>query len=107
MGNSSSSSSSIMLTPQEAKKLINKNNFDVILDVRTDNEWNNGHHNDAIHIPLDEVKSKFHKLYPDKSIKVLVYCRSGIRAKNAVHILNSQNYNNVYSVNNGSYYDII
>ena len=102
MGNSNSNS----LNPQEAKKLIRDNSFDVILDVRTDDEWNRGHHPNAIHIPLDRLEKKFHKLYPDKSIRVLVYCRTGTRAGNAVHILNSQGYSNVYSVN-GGYSDII
>lgn len=103
MGNSSSNS----LSPQEAKKLIKDNSFDVILDVRTDNEWNEGHYYSAVHLPLNTVEKNFQNLYPNKSTKVLVYCRSGVRAENAKQILNSQGYMNVYSVNGGGYSDII
>ena len=99
MGNSTSNSNS--LSPQEAKKFIKDNSFDVILDVRTDGEWNEGHHPNAIHISLDKVDKKFHKLYSDKSVKVLIYCRSGTRAGNAAQILNSQGYSNIYTVSGG------
>ena len=105
MGNNNTNTNS--LSPQEAKKLIKDNTFGIILDVRTENEWNNGHHPNATHIPLDKVEKKFNKLFPDKSIKVLIYCRSGNRAGYAAKILNSQEYSNVYIVSDGGYSDII
>lgn len=98
MGNSIDSS--------EAKKLIKQNNFNIILDVREKDEWNYGYYPSAIHIPLGEVKKKFHSKFPDKSIKVLIYCRSGIRAANAKEILESQGYSNI-SVLNGPYNDLL
>lgn len=101
MGNSSS------ISPQEAKKLIKDNVPDVILDVRTDNEWNEGHHPKAVHIQLDKVEKNFHKSYPNKNTKVLIYCRSGARAGNAAQILNNQGYTNVYPVSGGGYNDLV
>ncbi len=97
MGNSNS------VSVQEAKKLIKENIPDVILDVRTDQEWNDGHLSSAVHIQLDKVEKKFHKSYPDKETKVLIYCRSGARAGNAAEILRSQGYTNVYPVSSGGY----
>lgn len=96
MGNSNSISSS------EAKKLIKQNYFDVILDVREKDEWDSGHHSSATHIPLSNVKKKFHSKYPDKDIKILIYCRSGMRAGSAKNILESQGYLNI-SVLDGTY----
>lgn len=101
MGNSTS------ISPQEAKKLISDNVPDVILDVREKDEWNDGHHPNAVHIQLDKVEKKFHKLYPDKKTKVLIYCRSGSRASSAAQILNSQGYNNIYSVSGGGYSNLV
>jgi len=53
MGNSNGINSS------EAKKLIGDKYFDIILDVRTDEEWNQGHHSNAVHIPVDKVEKNF------------------------------------------------
>ena len=100
MGNSNSINSS------EAKKLIKQNYFDVILDVRDEDEWNEGHHLSATHIPLDKVKKNFHSKYPDRDIKVLIYCRSGMRAGSAKEILESQEYSNI-SVLDGSYTNLL
>lgn len=94
MGNSINSS--------EAKKLIKQNYFDVILDVREKDEWDSGHHPFATHIPLSNVKKKFHSKYPDKDIKILIYCHSGMRARSAKNILESQGYLNI-SVLDGTY----
>lgn len=100
MGNSNSIDSS------EAKKLIKQNYFDVILDVRENNEWESGHYPSAIHIPLSEVKNKFHLKYLNKNIKILIYCRSGMRAGNAKEILVSQGYSNI-SVLDGPYTNLL
>lgn len=100
MGNSNS------INASEAKKLIKQNWFDMILDVREKDEWDTGHHSSAVHIPLSEVKKKFHSKYPDKNIKVLIYCRSGMRAGNAKEILESQGYSNI-SVFDGSYTNLL
>jgi len=86
---------SITINSSEAKKLIKQNYYDVILDVREKDEWDSGHYPSAIHIPLSEVKKKFHSKYPDKNIKVLIHCRSGMRAGNAKEILVSQGYSNI------------
>lgn len=73
------------------------------MDVRENNE---GHHPSATHIPLGEVKKKFHSKYPDKNIKVLIYCHSGMRAGNAKEILEAQGYSNI-SVLDGPYTNLL
>jgi rhodanese-related sulfurtransferase len=101
MGNSNT------INIEEAKKMINDNTFDIILDVRTIGEWNNGHYPSATHFPIEHIDKKFNKLYPNKNIKVLVYCKSGARASKAVQILISQGYNNVYSVKDAGYAELL
>lgn len=100
MGNSNS------ITPSEAKKLIKQNYFDVILDVRDKDEWNESHHPSATHIPLDRVKKKFYLKYPDRDINVLIYCRSGMRAGSAKEILETQGYSKI-SVLDGPYTNLL
>lgn len=100
MGNSNGIDSS------KAKKLIEQNYFDVILDVRTDDEWKEGHYSNSIHIPVDKVEKKFKSKYSDKNLKILIYCRSGMRASNAEDILKSQGYTNI-NVLNGSYTNLL
>lgn len=90
----------------KAKKLIEQNHLDVILDVREDNEWNEGHYPNAVHIPVDKVEKKFKSKFPDKNLKILIYCRSGMRANKAYGILQSQGYNNI-QVLNGPYTNLL
>lgn len=100
MGNSNSIDSS------EAKKLIGQKYFDVVLDVRTDDELKEGHYSNSIHIPVDKVEKKFKSKYPDKNLKILIYCRSGMRAGNAEQILRTQGYTNI-NVLNGPYTNLL
>ena len=92
----------------DAKKMISKKNLDLILDVRTSMEWKRGHYSTSTHIKvkhieLEDVKKKFKKKYPNKQIKVLIYCTSGMRAVKAVQTLKSQGYKNIYFLNDSGY----
>ena len=90
----------------EAKKLIGQNYWDVILDVREDSEWEDGHYPNVTHIPVDKVEKKFKSKFPDKNLKILIYCRSGMRADKAQSILQSLGYTNIY-VLNGPYTNLL
>jgi phage shock protein E len=90
----------------EAKKLIGQNYWDIILDVREDNEWDDGHYPNATHIPVDKVEKKFKSKFPDKNLKILIYCRSGMRAGKAEGILRTQGYKNI-NILNSSYTNLL
>ncbi|MBJ6369782.1 rhodanese-like domain-containing protein [Snuella sedimenti] len=71
----------------------------IILDVRTQREWDNGHINDSVHIPLDELKNRIDEVKKfNKS--VIVVCQSGIRAAKASRFLNE---NNIDATNGGGW----
>lgn len=89
MGNSQS----LVQNPIE---MIKQNQFDIILDVRTLEERNEGNYSRSVHIPLDQLERIFPSRYPDKNTRVLVYCRSGNRASQAVQKLNNLGYNQVF-----------
>ncbi|WP_418765833.1 rhodanese-like domain-containing protein [Mailhella sp.] len=74
------------LTPAQATELYNDLNDDlVILDVRTDAEFHDGHAKGALHIPVDELISRTQEIPENKPI--LIICRSGRRAAHAFDIL--------------------
>jgi len=88
-------SSVIEITAEEAKKEMDKGNV-IILDVRTKEEYENGHIENSILIPLDEIESEAGNILKDKEQKILVYCRSGNRSSTAANLLAKMGYNNIY-----------
>lgn len=73
----------------------------ILLDVRSNQEFKEGHMNGAINIPLCDVKKEAPKKIRDKNKYIIAYCTSGIRSKKAQKILNSIGYENVYNLMSG------
>lgn len=67
----------------------------IILDVRTREEYDQGHIPGAILIPNTEIEAKAADLLPDKEQLILVYCRSGRRSKLAAQSLADLGYTNI------------
>jgi rhodanese-related sulfurtransferase len=67
----------------------------IILDARTQEEFDEGHIDGAIMIPEYEVSARAEKELPDKDQLILVYCRSGRRSKIAAQALADLGYTNV------------
>lgn len=82
------------ISPQEAKALIDAGNV-IILDVRTQNEYNGGHIKNAVLLPNTEIAEKSATVLPDKNAKILVYCRSGNRSATASKELLEMGYTDV------------
>lgn len=76
------------------KELEDKKDL-VILDVRTNKEYENGHLKDCLHIPLDELRDRIHELKEFQDEKIYVYCAVGIRAHIASRILRAYGYETV------------
>lgn len=83
------------ITAEEAKSIMDTQEGYIILDVRTQAEYDQGHIPGAIVIPDTEVKDKAEEALPDKDQLILVYCRSGRRSKNAAQILAELGYTNI------------
>lgn len=89
----------------KAKELIDTKDNYIILDVRTKEEFNDKHIENAILIPYDEIEDRTDEL-PDKNQLILVYCRSGNRSKTAAKTLAELGYTNVKEfggINNWAY----
>jgi phage shock protein E len=75
----------------------------VIIDVRTVQEWNNGHLEGAVLIPYDQIGERIGSVVKDKSKRIYVYCRTGHRARIAKEALEKLGYKNI--INLGSLED--
>lgn len=83
------------ITAQEAKTLMDTEEGYIILDVRTQEEFDEGHIPGAVLLPDYEVEEKAQKILKDPDQLILVYCRSGRRSKLAAEILVELGYTNI------------
>jgi phage shock protein E len=71
----------------------------MLLDVRTDREYNQGHIPGAVHVPLSEVGTRVKKVKKDKEL--VVYCRSGNQSIWAIKRLMGMGYTHLYNLKGG------
>lgn len=83
------------ISQEEARKMMEEEDC-VILDVRTEEEFNEGHIPDAVCLPAETIGSEAPAQLPDKDQVILIYCRTGIRAAGAAEQLAKLGYTNVY-----------
>ena len=79
----------------EAKALMDSESGYIIIDARTQEEYDEGHIPGAIMIPEYEIADRAEKELPNKDQLILVYCRSGRRSKIAAEELVKLGYTNV------------
>ena len=83
------------ITAEEAKEIMDSEEGYVILDVRTQEEFDQGHIPGAILIPDTQIAARAEDVLTDKEQLILVYCRSGRRSKLASEILVELGYTNI------------
>ena len=83
------------ITAQEAKQIMDSEEGYIILDVRTQAEYDEKHIPGAILIPDYEIKERAEEELTDKDQLILVYCRSGRRSKLAAEALVKLGYTNI------------
>ena len=83
------------ITAEEAKRIMDSEEDYIILDTRTEAEYDEGHIPGAIVIPHDEIADRAEEELPDKDRSILVYCRSGRRSKLAAEALVELGYTNI------------
>jgi len=86
----------ISISPAEVYEIINNDEDYIILDVRTQDEYNKGHLDKALLIPVDELEGRIDEL--DQNNPIIVYCRSGARSNRAANILIGNGFNEVYDM---------
>ena len=84
------------ISQSEAKEMMDNTKDYVIVDVRTKEEYKEGHIKNAINIPNETISDDVSDVLKDKSQVILVYCRSGNRSKQASSKLAKLGYTNIY-----------
>lgn len=84
------------ITQEEAKEMMKKDDGHIIVDVRREDEYAEGHIPGAILIPNESIETEPPEELPDYDQIILVYCRSGRRSKEAAQKLADMGYAYVY-----------
>jgi rhodanese-related sulfurtransferase len=90
------------LTQEDWISQLEADENSVIVDVRTDDEYNDGIISNAIHIDIHKGQGFIDELKTlDKSKNYYVYCRSGVRSAKACEIMNELGFENAYNLLGG------
>lgn len=77
----------------QQERLLSENAL--VIDVRTAQEFQSGHIQNAVNIPYDVIGSRIQGVTQDKDREIVVYCRSGRRSGIALETLKGMGYQNV------------
>jgi rhodanese-related sulfurtransferase len=80
------------ITPQAAYEKLQKDENPLLIDVRTPQEYNEGHIEGSLLIPLDTLEANLPKLANSKDRPLIIYCRSGARSAIASRLLADQGF---------------
>lgn len=80
----------------QAKKMMEQNADYILLDVRTRQEYDQGHIQGAKLLPYDQVLQRAKEALPDRDALILIYCRSGRRSLQAANDLAELGYSRIY-----------
>lgn len=83
-----------VLSPEEAKRRMEENSAVLVLDVRTQEEYDGGHIPGAVCLPNEEITADMPIVF-DKDMEILLYCHSGRRSAEAREKLEKLGYTNV------------
>ena len=78
-----------------------KNKIVYLIDVRSGQEYEEGHLNGAINIPLFNIEKEIGNVVRNKNDIIILYCSSGNRSKEAKKILENMGYQEVYNLKGG------
>tara|TARA_B100001094_G_scaffold100817_1_gene96986 strand:- start:307 stop:690 length:384 start_codon:yes stop_codon:yes gene_type:complete len=83
----------------QLQKAISKSDHKpVLLDVRTQSEYNDGHIQDAINIPHDQILKEPQLVSAYKDSQVVVFCRSGVRAGKVIEMLEGLGFKEIIDI---------
>ena len=89
------------ITVQEAKVRLLENPRAVLVDVREDSEWENGHAVQAVHLGKGVLERDIEKAIPDPNVEIIMYCGGGFRSVLTAEVAQRMGYRNVSSMMGG------
>lgn len=84
---------------EELKEKINQGA--IILDVRSKQEYQEGHIIGAINIPEYEIDNRVEREIQNKNVPVVIYCQYGSRSRNVYGKMKRKGYTNIYNLKGG------
>lgn len=82
-------------------KSLMKNKYIVLIDVRSGQEYEEGHLDGAINIPVYNIEKEISKYVRNTEDTIILYCSSGSRSRQAKEILENLGYSEVYNLKEG------
>ena len=89
------------ITFDEARARLAQNPKAVLLDVREDSEWENGHAAQAVHLGKGVLERDIEKIVPDSETEIIMYCGGGYRSALTADVARRMGYRNVASLIGG------
>ncbi len=86
------------ITIDQARERLAKNPRAILLDVREDSEWRNGHAAQAVHLGRGVLERDLEKIVPDPDAELILYCGGGYRSVLAADSAQRMGYQNVASL---------
>ena len=89
------------LTIEQARVRLRENPKAVLIDVREDLEWQNGHAAEAVHLGKGILERDIEKMFPDLNAELIMYCGGGYRSVLTADVAQRMGYRNVASLIGG------
>lgn len=89
------------MTVTELKEKLDAKSELILVDCREQGEWNEGHIEEAIFIPLSEFGARWENDLKDKDATIVMQCRSGKRSLNACMLLMQEGFSNLHNLEGG------
>src|ERR1041384_5387788 len=83
------------------KRMLERGEAAVLVDVREDREWNAGHVRGAVHMSKGTIERDIETKYPDKNTRLVLYCGGGFRSALSAESLQKMGYTKVISLDGG------
>jgi rhodanese-related sulfurtransferase len=89
------------VTIEDARKSLAANPKAILLDVREDSEWQQGHAQKAVHLGKGILERDIEKLIPDQNTEIIMYCGGGYRSALTAEVAQRMGYQRVASLIGG------
>lgn len=88
------------VTPLDATQMINREEA-LVLDVRGEAEFNEGHILNSLHIPMKYLSDQMRKMEKHRSRPIITVCRTGQQSAGASAVLRKHGFERVYNLSGG------
>ncbi len=86
---------------ENAKTILKNVQHAILVDVRSPQEYKEGHLDGSINYPLYDLERNAEKLLKDKENTIIIYCQSGSRSQRAIKLLQELGYSNLFQIEGG------